>query len=216
MKIPGIIHALVFLAVLEAPAQQFKAQVLDPQDLPRLVAEGQQELAARKLVEELHRLRSTPSAAERALLRQADELKLTDLVAGMEQPPQDASHDVRRTYALMLGELGQRTEALPWLRVLAAEQPDDEGIRAGLLLALPFDEQLAILAALGKGPTDVALMHLCFSKWKDLREQSLKTCLQTMEMLSGFQKRLIPHGFEALEFIRSGRRFSERLTGRRR
>jgi len=192
MKIPKIFHALVFLAVLEAPAQQFETQLLDPQDLPRLVAEGQQELAARKMVEELHRLRSTPSKAELALLEQADALKLTDLLVAMEQPAKDSPHEDRRRYAMMLGDLGKRPEALRWLRVLAAEDPADQMIRAELLLALPFDEQLANLSSLGKGPSDVALMRWWFSKRSTQREQSLKSYLQVIEMLSGFLERLDP------------------------
>jgi hypothetical protein len=192
MKSLRVLLVLSCLVVLEAPAQQLETQQLDPQDLQRLVADGQHELAARKVVEELRHLRSIPTEAERALLQQAAGLNLTDIVAAMEQPPNNSPHEVRRTYALMLGELGKRAEALPLLRVLAAEQPADLTLRAELLLAMPFHEQLANLTLTSNGQSDEQLMRWWFSKRPNPREQAITTYLQTSELLAGFLERLDP------------------------
>ena len=120
-------------------------------DRPRL--ELAMQLRESGLVPESRRLLGPPAAAdspavrlEHGRLRLAEDdyegaLPLLESAASVEAPPAGAAYEFGRCLAL----LGQREEAIPWLRKAVSESPDDSlaRFRLGQLLAQDSDPALA-------------------------------------------------------------------------
>jgi tetratricopeptide (TPR) repeat protein len=131
--------------------------------LAKLMADGKRETAARKLLTEIRRLKSTSNAINNPgysnyELNQAQELitslKLQDEMMKISVPPDGAGYNSRRDYAMLLASMKKNDLALPLLRTLAAEKKDDMEVSASLLMAMPKEEQKTFVMTLSDGKFD--------------------------------------------------------------
>jgi hypothetical protein len=166
---------------------------LDERSLRRLVEEGQPAEAARQLVDALdlvNKQAEKPEDAERELLRMVLNLGLEKPVAELQRPPAGASYKLRLEFASLLSLLGLSDEALPALRALMDERPNDSNARGAYLVTLPYDQQLEWLThQLGK--TDEGLVRLWF-KSRYAKTGNFAFYLKQTTMLATFLEKLDP------------------------
>ncbi|MCX6865730.1 MAG: hypothetical protein NTV46_05815 [Verrucomicrobia bacterium] len=167
-----------------------------PQTLATLVSQGKQDIAARRALSDLRRTRSANSNSnyeKQQLYEQIVSLKLTDAVVKLALPPADAGFQGRREYALLLSQLKQPGLALPELRALSAEKPDDAEVRSALLTALPIDERKAFILTLTDGKFDADLIGNWFYKMlASGRDLKIEDYLANIEMLTDLTEGLVP------------------------
>ena len=170
-------------------------QGVKQQTLALLVSQGKQEIAARRILSELRRIRPATANSnneKQQLYEQIVSLKLTAAVVKLAPPPAGAGYQSRREYALLLSHLKQSGVALPELRALAAEKPDDAEVRSALLTALPLDERKAFVMALTDGKFDADLIGAWFVEILASGNLKIEDFLANLELLTGLTEALLP------------------------
>ena len=163
--------------------------------LASLVSQGKQDIAARRILSELRRIRPATANSnneKQQLYEQIVSLKLTDTVVKLAPPPAGAGYQSRREYALLLSHLKQPGLALPELRALAAEKPDDAEVRSALLTALPIDERKAFVMALTDGEFDADLIGAWFVEMLARGNLKIEDYLANLELLTCLTEGLPP------------------------
>ncbi|MCB1133246.1 MAG: hypothetical protein KDN05_19150, partial [Verrucomicrobiae bacterium] len=120
--------------------------------------------AARRLIVELRNASRSQNAdyQREQILELAKSFKLEDKIAEVAKPAEDAGTARKREYALLLVALDRKADALPILRKLAGEMPDDPAVRTGLLVALPEEERREVLESLDGVAFDADLASSVF------------------------------------------------------
>lgn len=129
-----------------------------------LVRNKRREAAARRVLAELASLRNAQDADYRhsQALETIKSFKLEDEIVKAARPAEGSSFARRRDYATLLISIERGAEALPLLRELAGEMPDDPTVRTALLVALPDEEREEAIASISGGSYDSDLASSLF------------------------------------------------------
>lgn len=132
--------------------------------ISELMRDKRADAAARRLFVELRNASRSQNADHQRerVLELAKSFKLEDKMLEIAKPAEGAGSARKREYALLLIALDRKTDALPILRTLAEEMPDDPAVRTGLLVALPEEERNQALESLAGGAFDADLASSMF------------------------------------------------------
>lgn len=160
--------------------------------VPGMVRDGKREAAARVVLQEIRRLSGNRNNSYELnqLYKNATSLKLVDEMVRLDGPAPGAGFNRRREHALMLVRLGKKEAALPLLRVLAEEKPEEATVRTALFSALPKEEQKAKLDTLAEGDFDSDALSVMFDEW--LEDNKAERHFQALEALAMFLENLKP------------------------
>ncbi len=172
----------------------------DQQALATLAGQGKREAAARRAMGEIRRLKAASSMhsnseyEERQLFELIVSLKLEDDLVRISQPAAGAGFNSRREFAMLLTRLKKMDQALPILRGLSTEKPDDFQVRTALLLALPKEEQKSHILTLADGKIDSDRIATWFQSVLERNEgnEKLENYLAAVEMFVLFLEKLPP------------------------
>ncbi len=161
-------------------------------EIPVLVRDGKREAAARLLLQEVRRLSADDdNNYELAqVYKSATALKLAEEMLRLGAPQPGAGFNRRKEHALMLMRLDRKEAALPILRELAKEKPQDTVVRTALFSVLPKEEQKASLEALAGEDFDSEALGQMFREW--LNEDKLERQLESLGAMAMFLENLKP------------------------
>lgn len=174
------------------------------QQLAALVAQGKREAAARQVLREIAASRSAQAQAyggyssdDNRFYESITSLKLEEDVIKAGAPPEGAGFKTRREYALLLARINKPAAALPVLRKLAEEKPDDFEVRAAMLMALPKEEQKTYVLELPDAKFDADRIGGWFSNnLESGGSRKVDEYLANVELLVLFMEKL-PVSFDA-------------------
>jgi tetratricopeptide (TPR) repeat protein len=161
-------------------------------EIPAMIRDGKREAAARMMLQEVRRLAGDRNNTYELdqICKNATSLKLVDEMIRLDAPAPGAGFNRRRGHALLLVRFGKKEAALPMLRELAKEKPQETLVRTALFSVLPKEEQQAKLETLAAEDYDADALSVMFEEW--LNERKVERHLESLEALAMFLETLKP------------------------
>ena len=169
------------------------AAMSDPRSqISKLARDGKRDAAARKLLASLRQSTGHPNQdyLRRQVMESVKAFRLQDDLIKHAKPAEGAGWKRRLEYARLLIEFDHKDEALPVLKELATERPDDAIVRTALYSVLPEDERGDYLESLAGGDFDADALAAFFSSWMEYDDESRRH--DAMQAITGFLEVLEP------------------------